>query len=80
MTNEAFYAECAALLGTSYDCVPFSYGRRTRWNNRSAGSGRFPGFGLIRVFSDDEVHVHLHSPEPLTFRGSKEEVLARLSK
>lgn len=24
--------------------------RRTRWNNRNLGNGRFPGFGLVQSF------------------------------
>lgn len=77
MTNEAFYRECARLLGTSYDCVPFPFRKRTRWNNRTAGSGRFPGHGIIRVFGD-EVQVALTCPK-LTMVGSKDEVLDRLA-
>jgi hypothetical protein len=76
MNNEQFYAECAALLGTTYDCTSFPYKYRTRWNNRAAGSGRFPGHGTIRVFGDI-VHATLHHPK-LTFTGSKEELLAQL--
>jgi hypothetical protein len=47
-----FYEKCAELLGTTYECEPFPYAYRTRWNNRSAGSGRFKGFGIIRKFGD----------------------------
>lgn len=78
MDNISFYEECARLLGTSYECEPFPYRKRTRWNNRAPGSGRYPGIGIIRVFGD-EVHVTLHNPR-LIFRGTKEEVLALLSK
>lgn len=78
MNDETFYRECARLLGTTYDCVPFQFHKRTRWNNRTPGSGRFPGHGIIRVFGD-EVHVSLHTPH-LSFRGTKEEVLALLNK
>jgi hypothetical protein len=75
MNNEQFYAECAALLGTTHEGKPFPYlhSRRTRWNNRIAGQGRFPGRGVIRVFGDS-VHVALHSP-PVHFIGTKESVL-----
>jgi hypothetical protein len=52
MTNEqkkAFYAQCGEILGIEHewnDPVP----RRTRWNARLNGNGRFPNFGLIRCF------------------------------
>jgi hypothetical protein len=52
MTNDekkAFYAQCGEILGIEHewsDPVP----RRTRWNTRLLGNGRFPGFGLIRCF------------------------------
>jgi hypothetical protein len=80
MNNDDFYRECARLLGCPYDCKPFPYKHsgRTRWNNRAAGSGRFEGHGIIRVFGDT-VHVALTNP-PLRMTGSKEEVLAILSK
>lgn len=54
MTNEekkAFYARCSEILGIEHewnDPVP----RRTRWNTRFIGNGRFPGFGLIRCFGN----------------------------
>ena len=56
-----FYNECAKVLGTVYDCVEFPYRYRTRWNNRKEGSGRFPGFGIIRVFGS-QVHIALTFP------------------
>jgi hypothetical protein len=73
MNDEQFYAECAALLGTTHDDTPFPYRKRTRWNNRTPGRGRFPGRGVIRVFGDS-VHVALSSPS-IHFIGTKESVL-----
>lgn len=75
MENEEFYAECAALLNTTYDGETFPWYRRTRWNNRKPGSGRFPSRGLIRCFGS-MVHVNLHTPIVInrTF-ASKEAVL-----
>jgi hypothetical protein len=78
MTNDDFYAECAALLNCKHEGEAFPYHKRTRWNNRSAGRGRFPNHGLIRVFGDT-VQVNLVQPY-LCFIGSKEEVLDRLKK
>lgn len=56
-----FYEECAKILGVDYECEGFPYRKRTRWNNRKAGNGRFPGFGIIRVYGD-VVHVALRKP------------------
>lgn len=58
---EDFYTECAAILGTTDDCEAFTHYKRTRWNNRRPGRGRFPGFGLIRAFGD-VVQIALHHP------------------
>jgi hypothetical protein len=80
MDNETFYHKCAELLGTEYDCKPFpwtSY-RRTRWNNRAPGSGRYPGYGIIRKFGN-QIHVALKYP--INHHGiynSEEEVLTFL--
>jgi hypothetical protein len=62
--DEAFYQRCAELLGVEHQYRPFRYGKRTRWNNRTPGSGRFPGRGLIRAFGG-HVHVALYRPRPL---------------
>ena len=56
-----FYEKCAELLGTTYECKPFPYCRPTRWNNRSPGQGRYPGFGQIRKFGNG-FYVSLRHP------------------
>jgi len=61
MTNEEFYAECAALLGVPHEGQAFPYYRRTRWNNRKPGQGRYEGRGIVRVFGS-MVHVALNDP------------------
>lgn len=54
MTNQEkqdFYKRCSEILGIDHvwnTPVP----HRTRWNNRNIGNGRFPGFGLIRIYGD----------------------------
>jgi hypothetical protein len=63
--EEGFYQRCAELLGVPYTYRPFPYRRRTRWNNRSAGNGRFEGRGLIRLFGQT-VHVALNAPVRVT--------------
>jgi hypothetical protein len=59
--EQRFYQSCADILGAAYSYNPFPYPKRTRWNNRSAGNGRFPGFGLVRMFGS-AVHVQLRAP------------------
>lgn len=46
--KEAFYEQCAEVLGMEHEFRQ-PPGRRTRWNNRRLGNGRFPGFGLVRI-------------------------------
>ena len=61
LSMSEFYNKCAELLGTEYDCKPFPWYKRTRWNNRAPGSGRYPGFGIIRKFGS-QIHVALQRP------------------
>lgn len=78
MDNETFYNKCAELLGVDHDYLPFQYRYRTRWNNRTPGSGRYPGFGIIRKFGS-QIHVALN--HPIRHHGiynSEEEVLTFL--
>jgi hypothetical protein len=45
----AFYERCAEILNIEHDYrlpVP----KRTRWNARNLGNGRYPGFGLVQCF------------------------------
>jgi len=46
-SKEEFYNNVSRILGIEHEYnepVP----RRTRWNNRNIGNGRFKGFGLVR--------------------------------
>lgn len=85
METDEFYHKCAELLGVEYDCksFPWTSYKRTRWNNRAAGSGRYSGFGIIRKFGN-QVHVALQNPVNHTkIYDSEQEVLdflATLSK
>lgn len=60
--EERFYQECAELLCVPNTYRPNPYAYKTRWNNREAGNGRFPGFGLIRMFGENCIHVSLKAP------------------
>ncbi len=60
--EERFYNEVALALGTTCGYRPPPYSKLTRWNNRQPGNGRFPGFGIVRRFSSDRIHLQLHNP------------------
>jgi hypothetical protein len=79
MNEEQFYRECAAILGADDLYRARRFPGRTRWNNRDPGNGRFPGFGTIRMFAPDHIHVALRRPAPVSRRcHSAEEALALL--
>ena len=60
--EERFYTQVADLLETTHDYKPFTMHRKRRWFKRSPGNGRYPGFGLIRMFSPNCIHVILQHP------------------
>lgn len=64
--EEAFYRDCAAILGSVHNYRPWIGRPPNRWNNRHPGNGRFPGFGTIRMHAPDRIHVSLRSPVPIT--------------
>lgn len=73
--NNEFYNACAELLGAEYDGQAFPYHKRTRWNNRTPGQGRYPGYGIIRKFGD-KIQVSLRYPVThYKVYDSEEEVL-----
>jgi hypothetical protein len=78
--EQGFYQECAKLL----DCAEhtyreFPYRKRTRWNNRTAGNGRFPGNGLIRMYASNLIHVNLHHPKVCGQFKSADDVFAAIN-
>jgi hypothetical protein len=56
-----FYKKCAEILDVDYTYKK-RYLKKTRWNNRDPGNGRFPGHGLIRYYSGDNIHIILTKP------------------
>ena len=48
-TEEEFYETCSKILGIPHE-YHTPYKRKTRWNARVLGNGRFPGFGTIQIF------------------------------
>lgn len=47
--REQFYDRVGQLLGTTH-VYKQPYKRRTRWNTRNLGNGRYPGFGTVQHF------------------------------
>ena len=77
--KEGFYRLCAHALGCEYDCNAFPYSRRTRWNNREPGSGRYEGHGIIRRYSSTHIQVSLHTPFVNGLFKSEKEVLEAIT-
>jgi hypothetical protein len=82
---EKFYQDVAELLGVenNYEYNRYTVGGtyRTRWNNRKPGNGRFEGYGLIRFFGPECIHVALNKPVHINqVFTSTEEVLSVLKK
>ena len=60
--EEEFYWECARLLDAVHTYHPWIGRPPNRWNNRHPGNGRFPGFGTIRLYAPNHIHVSLRQP------------------
>lgn len=63
MDKIEFYAECDRLFEQEHPVpVQIKYRRTGRWGPRTPGSGRFEGFGLVRWFNPNTVHMSLRYP------------------
>lgn len=73
--EEGFYQKCAQLLGIEYTYTPWPSPTRgpNRWNNRHAGNGRFPGYGTIRWYGPNSIHICLRHPTVLNVLCSSEQ-------
>ena len=60
--EENFYRKCAGLLDAVHTYKPWTGRLPSRWNNRHPGNGRFPGFGTIRMYAPNHIHVSLRQP------------------
>jgi hypothetical protein len=60
--EESFYRECARLLDAVHTYRPWIGRPPNRWNNRHPGNGRFRGFGTIRMYGPNNIHVSLRHP------------------
>ena len=72
--EQGFYQRCAELLGVQTTYRKFPFRKRTRWNNRTAGNGRFEGRGTVRLFGNS-VHISLRNPAINKWFGSPEAAL-----
>lgn len=77
MTEADFYLKIADLLGVEYFYSP-PLGKKTRWNNRDPGNGRFPGRGLVRRYNSTFIHVHLFKPAMIGIYTSEDAVLDKI--
>lgn len=54
-----FYGRCSDILNIEHDYRD-PVRRRTRWNTRNLGNGRYPGFGLVQCFGGNVRVVSKH--------------------
>jgi hypothetical protein len=57
--KEQFYETCSAILGIPH-VFRSPVARRTRWNTRLLGNGRYAGFGLVQCFGSSIRVVSKH--------------------
>jgi hypothetical protein len=60
--EQLFYQQVSHLLDCELIYQPWPFSKKTRWNNRLPGNGRFPGRGLVRRFNSRMIQVHLTNP------------------
>jgi hypothetical protein len=80
MVEEGFYREVARILGCEqeHEYRPFPYSKRTRWNHRMPGNGRYPGHGMVRRYSSGLIHVALKDPPLSGTYGSDADAIAAI--
>lgn len=63
MEKEIFYNKIAEILNseTTYIEPYFGNKRITRWNNRNPGNGRYPGYGIIHMYSENFIQLNFYS-------------------
>lgn len=77
--EQAFYDAVAQLLGCAHDYDPWIYDRRTRWNHRRLGNGRFTQHGLVRRYSSTLIHVSLRQPALTSHYTSEQAALEAIA-
>lgn len=78
MERAEFYERVAELLEVEHEGEAFRYSRRTRWNNRAAGPGRYPGRGVVRYLGPRHIVLALREPNVHRVFQSEEALLAFL--
>ncbi len=76
--EEQFYTEVAKILNAETVYKRFPYSKKTRWNNRNPGNGRYEGRGLVRYYSHNCIHICLSNPRLNKMCKSTEEAYAAL--
>jgi len=72
--EESFYRIIATILCCDkHDYTPYPYMKRTRWNNRNPGNGRYHGHGLVRRYSSSSIWVCLHTPHVMGHFASEQQ-------
>lgn len=71
ITSEIFYENCSKILNLEHTHIePVQY--RNRWNNRKPGNGRYTGYGLIRFYNNEFIHVQFASKGSGIFKSPEE--------
>ncbi|MEZ2126165.1 MULTISPECIES: hypothetical protein [unclassified Sinorhizobium] len=55
-----------------------AFDQPNRWNNRKPGKGRFPGYGIVRMFGPHLIQLALHDPKLSSTFHSTDAALAAL--
>jgi len=75
MDKTEFYAACDKLLGQEHP-PPKVHRYRGRWGPRAPGPGRYEGYGLIRYFGPNHVHIALYAPRKISAVATPEDALS----
>jgi hypothetical protein len=95
MKQEEFYKRCAEIFGVDipYNEIILApmidwdtgtlhhrYTAASRWSGRNPGNGRIEGYGIVRWFSSEQIHVALKNPRHHQIYKSAEDALTGLEK
>lgn len=69
--RKEFFDKVAKIFETTHEYVE-PRARKTRWNVRNLGNGRYPGFGTVRHFGA-YIYVMLTNPVSVTQKFDTEE-------
>mgnify|MGYP001402579989 CR=1 FL=1 len=60
INSKEFYEKCSEILNLPHTHIDV-VSRRNRWNNRNPGNGRYIGYGIIRFYNEECIHVQFVS-------------------